>query len=393
MMNVGTMRWLDRWLGIPLCWLAGVLHLRRQHRQPVGTIGSVLVIKFFGMGSVLLTTPFLETLRRAYPEARIHYLTFSSNIEILQRLPVKTECHTVRTTSLMSFIADTLAALLLLRRERVDVVFDLEFFSKYSTLISTLTRAGVRVGYALPTFWRRANVTHPVSIDRSAHVADVFLRQLQAIGIDAPATLTMPVLHPTHAEEVSMRRKLGLGTNGVECIAVNINAGTASLERRWPADRFLELITHLHEEVPARRFFFTGSADERSYVQAEIERRADVAAFAVNCAGLLTLGEFIALLRHCRLFITNDSGPMHVASAVGLPVVALFGPESPQFYGPLAHARVVYKQLPCSPCLNVYNAKLFVCPYDARCMKELSVEEVLSAVQSLLGQHDVAQAC
>ncbi len=392
MMNVRLMRRLDRWVGVPLCWLAGMLHARRRRRQP-RTIRSILVIKFFGLGSVLLTTPFLEALRRAYPNARIHFLTFSSNREMLERLPVALDTLAVRTSSFVLFLHDTLAALHALRRAHVDVVFDLEFFSKYSTLLSTLTGAVVRVGYALPTFWRRANVTHAVSINRAEHVAHVFMRQLEAVGVDAPTTCTLPVLHPTRAEELSIRRKLRLGTNGVECIGVNINAGATSLERRWPRDRFLELVARLHHDNPARRFFFTGSSDERPYVQAAMESRPEVASYIVNCAGLLTLGEFLALLRHCRLFITNDSGPMHIAAAAGTPLVALFGPESPQFYGPLANVRVLYKQLPCSPCLNLYNAKLFMCPYEARCMKELSVDEVEQAVQSLLKERALALTC
>ncbi len=380
-MNVAVMRRLDRWLGVPLCWFAGLIFGRKKSAQPPIIARSVLVIKFFGMGSVLLTAPFLKRLRHAYPAARIHVLTFSSNTEILKRLAAGLECHYIRTSSIVSFVRDTITALSLLRKEGVDVVFDLEFFSKYSTLLSTLTRAPVRVGYALPTFWRSANVTHPTPLDRSTHVAGVFLRQLEAIGISTPSGYAMPVLQPTPAEDASMHRKLGLGTNGAECIAVNINAGATSLERRWPAERFLELVACMHEENPSRRFFFTGSSDERSYVQAALASRAEFADFALNCAGLLTLGEFIALLRRCTLFITNDSGPMHIAAAVGTPLVALFGPETPHFYGPLADARVVYKQLSCSPCLNVYNAKLFVCPFGARCMQELSVIEVLSAVR------------
>lgn len=383
-MNVSRMRRLDRWLGVPLCWFAGLFFGRKKPSQAPIVARSVLVIKFFGMGSVLLTAPFLERLRRAFPAARIHFLTFSSNKDILERLAAGVQCQYIRTTSIVSFVRDTITALFHLRREGVDVVFDLEFFSKYSTLFSTLTRAPVRVGYALPTFWRRANVTHPTPLDRSTHVAGVFLRQLEAIGVSTPSGYAMPMLHPTPAEEASMRRKLSLGANGAECIAVNINAGATSLERRWPPERFLELVARMHEENPSRLFFFTGSGDERPYVHAALTRRAAFAEFTVNCAGLLTLGEFIALLRRCTLFITNDSGPMHIAAAVGTPLVALFGPEAPHFYGPLADARVVYKQLSCSPCLNVYNAKLFVCPFDARCMKELSVDEVLAAIRTVV---------
>jgi heptosyltransferase-2 len=111
---------------------------------------------------------------------------------------------------------------------------------------------------------------------------------------------------------------------------------------------------------------------------------ADVRRNSFNAAGLLSLGELIALLQRSTLILTNDSGPMHIAAALGRPVVALFGPESPALYGPPAGAtRTIYKAVSCSPCLNVYNAKLFVCPYHARCMKEISTTDVLDAIRSL----------
>jgi ADP-heptose:LPS heptosyltransferase len=137
----------------------------------------------------------------------------------------------------------------------------------------------------------------------------------------------------------------------------------------------------LLKERPTLRFFFTGAADERAYVEQALARNESVRNRAVNCAGLLTLGEFIALLSRSRLLLTNDSAPMHIASAVGTPVVALFGPESPQFYGPLGRAVVLYKPPSCSPCLNIYNAKLFICPYEARCMKQITIEDVLHAIK------------
>jgi ADP-heptose:LPS heptosyltransferase len=75
---------------------------------------------------------------------------------------------------------------------------------------------------------------------------------------------------------------------------------------------------------------------------------------------------------------------MHIAAAVGTPVVGLFGPESPKFYGSHGDVANVYKAIACSPCLNFYNAKLFTCPFNARCMQEISTTEVLAAANSLL---------
>lgn len=376
------MRWLDRLLGVPLCWLVSLFHRRgwRSSAQP----RTILVTKFFGLGSVLLSVPFLQNLHSCFPAAQLIYLSFSSNRELLSKLPVRCRAMTIDTSSLVSFVRDTIAVVIRLRRAQVDFVFDLEFFSKYSTLMSVLSGANVRVGYDLPAYWRRGNLTHPVQLDRTKHVMDVFAQQLDVLGIPYETPASPPQLEPTLAEQASMLRKLRLHANGVEMVAVNINAGSTSLERRWPPERFLDVVERLLDENPKRRFYFTGSADERCYVQAALEARSRLSKHVVNCAGLLTLGEMLALLARCRFLLTSDSGPMHLAAAVGTPVVALFGPESPQFYGPSGPAVVIYRALKCSPCLNIYNAKMFTCPYNAQCMREISVEDVLQAISHLL---------
>lgn len=391
-MNVRWMRRLDRILGVPLCWMVGCF-LLLVGRRPVPcppAPRAILVIKFFGMGSVLLTMPFLRALRAAYPHARIHFLTFASNRELLERLPLSMHHWSIRANSLWNFLWDTLLVLRGLRRERIEIVFDIEFFSKYSTLLAVLSGANIRVGYELPPFWRRANLTHPAPLERNRHVVNVFMRQLASVGVSVHEPPTLPRLHATSEEMISLENKLGLQTNDRALIALNINAGATSLERRWPADRFLALAVRLMEEYRHHRFFFTGSADERRYVQAAIDRHEALRNRAVNCAGLLTLGEFFALLQRSKVFITNDSGPMHIASAVGVPLVALFGPESPHFYGPLGEARVLYKPPACSPCLNMYNAKLFQCPYEAMCMRQIDVENVVREVRHLIERSPVA---
>ena len=149
-------------------------------------------------------------------------------------------------------------------------------------------------------------------------------------------------------------------------------------EREWAACRAAV--------VPSRDPQRGGNQRQRQLerVDEALGREPGLAAHAVNCAGLLSLDEFIALLERSSLFLTSDSGPMHIAASVGTPLVALFGPEAPRSYGPLGDSHVIYKGISCSPCLNIYNAKLFVCPYHARCMNEILTREVVSAVRQLL---------
>ncbi|HTP12414.1 MAG TPA: glycosyltransferase family 9 protein, partial [Bacteroidota bacterium] len=148
------------------------------------------------------------------------------------------------------------------------------------------------------------------------------------------------------------------------------------------ADRFAALVSRLAitEEF---LFCFTGTSEEREYVQRVINL-THVTGRCINVAGRLTIPELCALLEQSVLYIGNDSGPLHLATALGVPTVGLFGPESPVFYGPLGDRHTsIYRRLPCSPCMNVYAAKSFRCPYNARCMKEIQVDEVFDALPVL----------
>ncbi len=373
------MRTVDRYVGVPLCWLTGLWNSIRS--SPPTPPNLVLVTKFFGLGSILLATPFLEQLRNRFPFAQITFLSFDSNKELLERLPLNLNVRTISTNTIQGFLVDTLRVIRDLRRQGIDTTFDLEFFSKFSTLISVFSGARTRIGYDLPTKWRRSNITHSIPLERSLHVTRVFLQQLRIFGVEAEPRVLQ--LAATENERRAMREKLHLRDGNTEVITINMNAGSTSLERRWMPERFIEVVKKLLEQNRSRHFFFIGNADERGYIGNALAAHPEFSDRATNCAGQLTLGELLALFKRSSFVLTNDSGPMHLAAATGAKVVALFGPESPDFYGPIGDVRVIYKGIECSPCLNIYNAKLFVCPYQARCMKEISVDEVVSAIHSL----------
>jgi len=377
------MRSLDRFLGIPLCWMTGIFFQRRSEGLPPDQWATILVIKFFGLGSILLTTPMLAALRKLSPRARILYLSFESNRSILERLEEPVEILCIRTSSPMQFAIDSIRVFKILRHRIIDAVFDLEFFSKFSTLVSSWTRASVHTGFSLPTIWRRRNLTHPIPLSHDTHARDLFLQHLSPFGWHGDAS-PIQLLSASRDESKSMREKIGLLENTDELYCINVNAGVTSLERRWSLSRFAELIDILSSQSPQRRFVLTGDDNEREYVDKLFSLGPSFRQVVINAAGLLSLGELIALFEKTRVLITNDSAPMHIAAAVGTPVVALFGPESPTFYGSSGVVSNVYKGVECSPCLNFYNAKLFVCPFNARCMKEISTAEVLAAAEALL---------
>ena len=380
-MKISTMRFIDRFAGIPLCWISGILR-RFRHARDLRP-ETVLAIKFFGLGSILLTAPTLHLLKRKFPDVKIIYLSFSRNSEVIDQISFIDERWIINTDSALSFFTSFLTVVRRLMDRRIDVVLDFEFFSKFSTFIGALARPEMQIGFSLPTRWRHWNLSHAVVLTNDCHVTRSFAAMLTPLGIHEEET-PVPRLRPS-----SLKRNWRLPARVREwhsdIVCLNPNAGDTSLDRRWDASRYAEALGVLLHEYPLGLFCLIGSSHEREYVQNILNRVPHAADRIVNLAGETSLHDLIGLFSASRVLITNDSGPMHLAAAVGLPTVALFGPESPVFYGPLGnHAVNLYAHLPCSPCLSVYDAKVFRCPINAQCMKDITVESVVKATSELM---------
>src|SRR5713101_4638365 len=159
-MRIAVMRNIDRYAGVPLCWMLGIVRTLFGRHTPSHEIRNILIVKFFGIGSIVLATPALSVLRNAYPHARIDFLTFESNRLLLERYLMIDHVLTIRASSLSRFLSDTFRIIVDLRRTSYDAVFDFEFFSKFSTLLSSLSGATHRIGFALPARWRAMHLTH-----------------------------------------------------------------------------------------------------------------------------------------------------------------------------------------------------------------------------------------
>jgi ADP-heptose:LPS heptosyltransferase len=342
-------------------------------------VKTIVVIKFFGLGSIVLTMSALQVIRSHFPRARIVYLSFQTNRELLERLENIDTILTIRTGKIFHFIYDAVRVFRHIRNIRPDIVFDFEFFSKFSTLFGAFSNAPIRSGFLLPTRWRRMLLTHSIPLTKNEHVSDAFCEQVYAFGAKRQ---NVAIASPRVDENDVARLARHISLNGKAIVAINVNAGSTFLERRWQPERFAQLVNELANERDCL-FVFIGNNDEHEYVERVI-RLTNCQPRCHNLAGRLTIGELLALLRQSDLLISNDSGPLHLASAVGTATVGLFGPETPTFYGQRGQkSAAIYKAISCSPCMNIYDAKTFQCPYNAKCMHAISVEEVKEAVASL----------
>lgn len=384
----------DKLLGWFACAALQPLRWFRRAPSAPSEPRRILCIKFWGIGSLQMLTPAARHLREAHPEARIELLTLSGNAAFARGLEQYDAIHTLDVEAARGprgwiTLAVRIAALVAqLRRARFDVVYDFEFFTRFSALVTLATGAPRTHGYAAPNVWRGAFHAHTVPFNRYWHVARNF--RALAGGEDGSEVVAgdLAPFHVAREDELRLETRLahaGLAP-GRDFVVVNPNAGSLSLERRWPAPNFAALARALVREdgLPV---VFVGAPNEIEYVR-EIVRSAGEQPHGhlVDLSGKLTIGELAALLARAACVVTNDSGPMHVTAALGTPLVALFGPETPVMYGPLGtDAVALWKPPACSPCINVHDNKVSNCIHGRpECLVGIEVDEVLAQTRATL---------
>jgi ADP-heptose:LPS heptosyltransferase len=291
-------------------------------------------------------------------------------------------------------------ALWRLRRLRPDAAVDFEFFARSSAALTYLSGARVRVGlhaFQDPAPYRGDLMTHRLRYDPNLHTAQAFFLMVEAVAVSSQDVAALPkqvplgedsipVFHPRPEELAEVRARVEREAGTSDCsplVLLNANASDLLPVRRWPAERYVELARELLQRSPAVRVAFTGAPDEAAHAESLVAAVGSDRCFSM--AGKTTLRELLVLYGLADVLVTNDSGPAHFATLTPIHVVTLFGPETPALFGsksPRAH--VLWKDLPCSPCVNALNNRFTTCR-DNQCMQQISVEEVLEAVGEILG--------
>ncbi len=226
----------------------------------------------------------------------------------------------------------------------------------------------------------------PIQSELLRHEAHYYLEMLKRLGLIRDYPQVQQILlpgagasQPEATEQLRRRiedeRPEDSQTSGGDSPLIAISPGASfGTAKRWPVERFAALARQLREQAGATCVFF-GSAQERFLV----ERVRAEAGGGVSLAGRTSLAEFMELIRGCRLFITNDTGTMHLAAALDVPTLSIFGPTNEIETRPLsARAELIVGEAECRPC------KLRDCPIDHRCMTSVAVETVFSKVMEML---------
>ncbi len=381
-MNLRRIKNIDRFVGWALCFIlhiydkaARLFTAKRIDTPP----RKILLIKFFGIGSIVLAQPMIKAVRQRYPDARLYFLTFSRNTGVLKLFGYTDEVLHTEVKPMGRFFYDTLKILLYLRRQKIDLAFDLEFFSRYTSLITYLSGAGRRIEFYSEVLWRGALFTDGVKFNPYLHIKDNFMRLAEAGGADINSERTVrPALSKSVLDQVERIFEENSIRKEDKKVCVNVNAGELAIERRWSEEQFIALLNKLAGH--RIKLIMIGAKDDAPHV-GRILARVNENNNIINLAGKTTLEELAGIFHFSDLMITSDSGPLHLADAVGTTTVSFFGPETPVLYGPKNPGSLVfYKALMCSPCLDVLNAKTVTCDNQVRCMHEIDVDEVYSTI-------------
>jgi heptosyltransferase-2 len=332
-------------------------------------IHRILVRSTNWIGDAVMTTPALGALRSFFPAAEIVVAANPLVAELFRHHPYCDRVLVYDKNGTHKGVGGMVRFSATLRRERFDLAILLQNAVE-AAILAWFAGIPRRAGYR--TDGRGPLLTHGVAVgeaDRSLHHTAYYLTMLARLGIEGGDGALR--LFCTEAEHAWARELLGSGP----AIAINPGAAYGSA-KRWYPERFAAVADRLAEEYGVRVVLTGGPAEE------EIGRdiAAAMAASPLNLIGRTTVRQLMALLSLCRLVVTNDSGPMHVAAAFDVPVVAVFGPTDHTTTSPLtANSRIVRHGVECAPCL------LRQCPTDHRCMAAVTVEDVLGAARELLG--------
>ncbi len=333
-------------------------------------MNKILVVNINWLGDAIFSTPVFKALKDDYPQAHVACLCVPRVKEVLEHCSYIDEIIIYDEKGSDRWVWNKIRLIARLRQKQFDAAFILHR-SMTRALLTYLAGIPQRIGYSKT----KALLTHAVDFSDGHHRSQTYWRVLEDYGIKVQDHTCR--LDVDSQDEQSIAAKLrGHGLNAQPFVVVN--AGGNWDLKRWPAAQFSTLIHHLVQDKKLA-VVLPGSAQDKARV-GQIAAQAGVP--VIILAGETTLGETLALYRQARAVISGDTGPLHLANAVGAKVIGIFGPTRPEITAPrgLGDAVILFKEVGCNhaPCYHL------ACGNNV-CMQAITVDHVLEAVQKLIG--------
>lgn len=406
MIRLQTMRWLDDVLGAAVCFvlarLGGGGHGGHGGHGGDDERGRALFVGLAEMGNVVLADPAMRRARDTHG-VEPYFVIFEQNRESLALTGTVRAGNVfcLRTTSLPTLAADIVGFMVWARRQRIAVAIDIDPCSNFSAILTRLSGAARRAGFHDAAMTSRARLyNRGVTYRPDRHQAQNLVALADAaLGTAADTMHAAPLpriarRHVSAAERQAMQARLRLLSADFDparhrLLLVNTSLGDLLPQRRWPRENYARLIDVLLERREDLFVLLLGTAADvtaAAALETEIGNRRCRAV-----AGAFALAELPVLFACSDLLLSSDSGPAHFAAVTALPMVVLFGPETPIRYRPLGNATALTADIACSPCINPETRRRTDCT-DNRCMRALGVTTVMTAVERRLDEATAAAA-
>ena len=339
----------------------------------VEKIERILVTRTDRIGDVVLSTPVLEALRSRFPLATLAMMVGPATRELVEGNPNLDEVIVYDKSGEEKSWLGTWRFARSLREKKFDIAIHLHPTNRVHW-VSFLAGIPVRLGYRYKNFRLLTHAMAHLKQEGKKHEAEYNFDLLKPLGIEAPTEIALHVpLNETSYEELN-QIKNEAGLNGNSFVAMNPGASCPS--KMWPASRFAELADTLSEKYGLTVVLIGG--EKEKLLSAQMMRWMKTQ--PVDLSGRLSLSQTAWLLKEAELLISNDSGPVHIASAVGTPVISIFGRKQPGLgpkrWGPIGSpSTVIHKDVGCTVCAA------HLCSFSFLCLDAISVEEVLEAIE------------
>ncbi len=356
----------------------------------------ILIINPFGIGDVIFSTPIIEVLKDKYPGCFIGYVCNKRAYEVIRSNPKidkffiyeKDDFRVAWEKSKLEFLKLIWKFLMTVRKERFDLAIDLSLGYQYSLLLSLI---GIKKRYGFNYRKRGRFLTDKIDIDgfSDKHVIEYYIEILRFLGIDTRGLKLSPKVYITEKDvewAEGFLKSNGLGEKDVLIGVIpgcGASWGVDARHRRWDREGFAKVCDGMAERYGAK-IVLLGDRNECE-IGDDIQSRMKTK--AIMACGKTSLRNFLGIINRCRLVVTNDGGPLHMAVGLGLNTVSIFGPVDERIYGPYpmsdAHAVISKRGLVCRPCYKKFKYK--ICE-DRTCLNSIGSDEVLEAAGRFLSR-------
>ena len=344
-------------------------------------ISNVLVVKLDRIGDMVMTTPIFRALKKGWPNAQISVLVNPVNKSAINNNPFIDYIYVYDKEKKHKSLNSRIHFFRSIREKEFDLVIDpyLDYELKTS-FITRFVGSKFRLGFEFAGKEIFYNIRYPARafpvFTEKKHIVDYYLDLISSLGIKADRK--QPEIFLTSGEKENARQRLKSKGLKPEDKVIGIHPGAHYESQRWPIEKFAAVSDYLITRYDARIILFAGRVEKQLL--------SEFRGYAVNTPIFLcdlSLREFMSTLSHCSLFLCNNSGPLHIATALNIPTVSTIGPTTPFLWWPRGENQIVLrKDLYCSPC------KRGVCNTH-ECMELITTEDFIDAVERQISTLDI----